>query len=77
MARVSDGRFIKEEGLNFNICVFTIPKYLIAAIFPWFKLIGKIEILNIFDTTLSFCNECLPCIFPLSNSTGSSTEKLN
>ena len=29
-ARGADGRFIREEGLNFNISIFTILKYLIA-----------------------------------------------
>ena len=42
-ARGPDGRFVREEGLNFNISIFTILKYLIifAAIFPWYKLIEK------------------------------------
>ena len=46
-ARGADGRFVREEGLNFNISIFTILKYLIAfaAIFPWYKLIEKTEIL--------------------------------
>ena len=42
-ARGPDGRFVRDEGLNFNISIFTILKYLIvfAAIFPWYKLIEK------------------------------------
>ena len=38
--RGADGRFVGEEGLNINISIFTILKYLItfAAIFPWYKL---------------------------------------
>ena len=49
-ARGPDGRFIREEGLNFNISIFAILKQLIvfAAIFPWYKLIEKTEILKIF-----------------------------
>ena len=52
-ARGADGRFVRDEGLNFNISIFTILKYLIvfAAIFPWYKLIEKTEILNIFYTS--------------------------
>jgi len=47
-ARGPDGRFVREEGLNINIGIFTIIKYLIllAAIFPWYKLIEKTENLN-------------------------------
>ena len=49
--RGPDGRFVKEEGLNFNISIFTILKYLIifAVLLPWYKLIEKTEILKIFD----------------------------
>ena len=38
-ARGPDGRFVRDEGLNFNISIFTILKYLIvyAAIFQWYK----------------------------------------
>ena len=51
--REVDGRFVREEGLNINISIFTILKYLIAlsAIFPGYKLIEKTEILNIYDTS--------------------------
>ena len=47
-ARGPDGKFVRDEGLNFNISIFTILKYLIffAAIFPWYKLIEKTEILK-------------------------------
>ena len=78
-ARGPDGRFVRDEGLNFNISIFTILKYLIvfAAIFPWYKLIEKTEILNIFDTSCPPCTECPPCFCPLANSTGSPTGKLN
>ena len=74
-----DGRFVRDEGLNFNISIFTILKYLIvfAAIFPWYKLIEKTEILNIFDTSCPPCMECPPCFCPLANSTGNPTGKLN
>ena len=77
--RGPDGRFIRDEGLNFNISLFTILKYLIAfaAIFPWYKLIEKTEILNIFDTSCPPCTECPPCFCPLANSTGNPTGKLN
>jgi hypothetical protein len=36
LARGPDGRFVKDEGLNFNISIFTNLKYLnvFAAIFP-------------------------------------------
>ena len=74
-----DGRFVREEGLNINISIFTILKYLIAfaAIFPWYKLIEKTEILNIFDTSCPPCTENPPCFCPLPNSTGNPTGKLN
>ena len=78
-ARGPDGRFVREEGLNFNISIFTILKYLIifAAIFPWCKLIEKTEILKIFDNSCSACecsnecpiHECSPCVC-LTNATG-------
>ena len=60
-ARGPDGRFVRDEGLNFNISIFTILKYLIvfAAIFPWYKLIEKTEILNIFDTSCPPCRNVL------------------
>ena len=56
-ARGADGRFVRDEGLNFNISIFTILKYLIvfAAIFPWYKLIEKTEILKIFDMSCPAC----------------------
>ena len=78
-ARGPDGRFVRDEGLNFNISIFTILKYLIvfAAIFPWYKLIEKTEILNIFDTSCPPCTECPPCFCPLPNSIGNPTGKLN
>ena len=78
-ARGADGRFVREEGLNINIGIFTIIKYLIvlAAIFPWYKLIEKTEILKIFDMPFPSCVECSPCLFPLSNQTGIPTGKLN
>ena len=55
--RGPDGSFVREEGLNINIGIFTILKYLIvlAAIFPWYKLIEKTEILKIFDTSCPAC----------------------
>ena len=78
-ARGPDGRFVKEEGLNINIGIFTIIKYLIvlAAIFPCYKLIEKTEILKIFDNSCPTCecsnecpiHECSPCIC-LTNATG-------
>ena len=57
--RGPDGRFVREEGLNINISNFTILKYLIAfaEIFPWYKLIEKTEILNIFDTSCPVCTK--------------------
>ena len=69
-ARGADGRFVREEGININIGIFTILKYLIvlAAIFQWYKLIEKTEILNIFDTFFPASIEC-----PLSSSTRRST----
>ena len=82
-SRGPDGRFVREEGLNINIGIFMILKYLIvlAAIFLWYKLIEKTEILKIFDTYCPACecsaNECpihefFPCIFIcLTNATGS------
>ena len=78
-ARGPDGRFVRDEGLNFNISIFTILKYLIvfAAIFPWYKLIEKTEILNIFDISCPPCKECPPCFCPLANSTGNPTGKFN
>ena len=78
-ARGPDGRFVRDEGLNFNISIFTILKYLIvfAAIFPWYKLIEKTEIINIFDTAYPPCTESSPCLYQLQNSTGMSTGKLN
>ena len=74
-ARGPDGRFVRDEGLNFNISIFTILKYLIvfAAIFPWYKLIEKTEILKIFDMPYPSCIECSPCLCPLANSTGNPT----
>ena len=56
--RGPDGRLVREEGLNFNISIFTILKYLIifAAIFPWYKLIEKTEILKIFDMSCPTLN---------------------
>ena len=61
-ARGADGRFVREEGLNFNISIFTILKYLkvFAAIFPWYKLIEKTEILKIFDMSFPACIEFPP-----------------
>ena len=78
-ARGADGRFVREEGLNINIGIFMILKYLItfAAIFLWYKLIEKTEILNIFDTSCPPCTECPPWFCPLPNSTGNPTGKLN
>ena len=77
--RGPDGRIVREEGLNINIGIFTIIKYLIvlAAIFPWYKLIEKTEILKIFDNSCPTCecsnecpiHECSPCIC-LTNATG-------
>ena len=51
-ARGADGRFVREEGININIGIFTILKYLIvlAAIFQWYKLIEKTEILPLVQT---------------------------
>ena len=49
-ARGADGRFVREEGLNINIGIFTIIKYLIvlAAIFPWYKLIVTlVQLVNV------------------------------
>ena len=79
-ARGADGRFVREEGLNFNISIFTILKYLIAfaAIFPWYKLIEKTDILKRFDNSCPArecsneypIHECSPCIC-LTNVTGS------
>ena len=48
-ARGADERFVREEGLNFNISIFTILKYLIAfaAIFPLYKLIKNQNIKHI------------------------------
>ena len=47
LTRRPNGRFDREEGLNINISIFTILKYLIAlaAIFPGYKLIEKTEII--------------------------------
>ena len=77
--RGPDGRFVREEGLNINISIFTILKYLIAfaAIFPWYKLIEKTEILKIFDMSCPTFIECSPCLCPLSYSTGNPTGRLN
>ena len=79
LTRGPDGRLVREEGLNFNISIFTILKYLIAfaAIFSWYKLIEKTEILKIFDTSCPVCecsnecaiHECSPCVC-LTNATG-------
>ena len=57
-------RFDREEGLNINISIFTILKYLIAlsAIFPGYKLIEKTEILNIYDASCPDWNECSLCL---------------
>ena len=46
LPRGPDGSFFREEGLNINIRIFTIIKYLIAlvSIIPWYKLIEKTEI---------------------------------
>ena len=76
-ARGADGRFVREEGLNFNISIFTILKYLIAfaAIFPWYKLIEKTEILKIFDMSCPACTEWPPCSCPLENPIGTPTGK--
>ena len=62
--RRPNGRFDREEGLNINISIFTILKYLIAlaAIFPGYKLIEKTEILNIYDTSCPAWNECSLCL---------------
>ena len=62
-----DEKIFREEGLNINISIFTILKYLIvfAAIFPWYNLIEKTEILNIFDTSCPPYTECPPCFCPL------------
>jgi len=62
--RRPNGRFDREEGLNINISIFTILKYLIAfaAIFPGYKLIEKTEILNIYDTSCPSWNECPLCL---------------
>ena len=53
-----DGRLVREEGLNINISIFTILKYLIAfaTIFPLYKLVEKAEILNIFGYLLPSLN---------------------
>ena len=74
-----DGKFVREEGLNINISIFTILKYLIvfAAIFPYYKLIEKTYILKIFDSTCPAWTECPPCLCPLLNSIGSQSRKLN
>ncbi len=50
--RGPNGRFVREDrkqGLNINISIFTILKYLIAfaAIFQWYKLIEKQKYKNI------------------------------
>ena len=55
LVRGVDGRFVREdrkESLNINIGIFTILKYLIvlAAIFQWYKLIEKTEILPLVQT---------------------------
>ena len=39
-ARGADGRFVREEGLNINIGIFTIIKYLI--VFSAIKILLKI-----------------------------------
>ena len=66
-------RFVREEGLNINISIFTIIKYLIAfaRIFPWYKLIEKTEILKIFDIFCPAYIECTPCLCPLEIQTKS------
>ena len=77
--RGQDGRFVRDEGLNFNISIFTILKYLIVfvAIFQWFKLIEKTEILNIFDTSCPPCTECPPCFLPIGKFNRKPSWKLN
>ena len=80
--RGPNGRFVREdreEELNINIIIFSFLKYLIAfvAIFPWYKLIEKTEILNIFDISCPTINECSLYFCPLANSSGSLTGKLN
>ena len=42
-ARGADGKIVREEGLNTNIGIFTIIKYLIVLddIFSWYKFIEK------------------------------------
>ena len=77
-----DGGFVREnreEGLNINISIFTFLKYLISfiAIFPWYKLIEKTEVLKIFDTSCPAIIEFHPCLCPLANSTGITIGKLN
>ena len=57
LTRRHNGRFVREEGSNINIGIFTFLKYLIvlATIFPWYKLIEKTEILKIFDMSCPAC----------------------
>jgi len=43
--RGADGRFVGEEGLNINISIFTILKYLLLLPYSHYKLIEKTEIL--------------------------------